>query len=491
MRIVPSAVLRVAACLCVPFAACDQTTEKPTEPIAGPTPALGSGKIADTAGRYIVVLKPSPTAATTSAALEQQYARRTLFTYRHALVGFAADLDADALSALRKHPDVAYVQPDQEGEDAGTDYNAGWGVGRIDQRYGPSDNVFSYLATGAGVNIYAVGTGIKATHADFGGRVVGAYSFNPSSYPAGDDCNGHGTQVASVAAGNEYGVAKGATLRDVRVQDCQANASLSQYCAGVDWVAGNHLKPAVMVMSRVYSGPLGIPNVLRDAAIGAKNAGVFVVAAAGNNGGDACGYAPANAMPIMTVAATDQNDARGIWGSEASNYGACVDLFAPGTSLNVALHTGGYGTASGTSVASPVVAGVAAILLEQYPNDSPDQIHYAIRDGATSGVVSNPGPSSPNLLVYSTLPVPVYTNIIGPSLVGPFMNGTWIADPRGGRGPFQYTWFGVLAGTSNNVSGQVPHPGWLNLEVRGALGGYAATSKYIDVDPSNQSIWCS
>lgn len=157
MRILPSAVLRLAAaCLFVSFAGCESNHREADGTIAGPTPALGSGGIADTAGRYIVVLKPSPTAATKAAALERQYTRRTLFTYRHALVGFAADLGADALSALRKHPDVAYVQPDQEGEDAGTDYNAGWGVGRIGQRYGPSDNVFSYLATGAGVNIYTV-----------------------------------------------------------------------------------------------------------------------------------------------------------------------------------------------------------------------------------------------------------------------------------------------------------------------------------------------
>ncbi len=268
--------------------------------------------------------------------------------------------------------------------------------------------------------------------------------------------------------------------------------------AGFDWVRSNHIKPAIVNFSYGLPIPAApfFPGAVYNAAIATKNAGVLVVVSAGNHNESACyfdpltgnlGWTPANALPLMTVAATNSADQR----AGVSNYGACVDIFAPGEGIRAANFTGGFVTVSGTSFAAPFVAGVAALLYEKFPQDTPDQIHYAIRDGGTDNVVGNPGPGSPNLFLYSFLPVPVSVTISGPSFVGPFMTCTWLAVPRGGRAPFSYHWFGPLNGYGISIGGSMSVPAWLNLEVSDALGGYAATSKWIDVDPSNQQIWCS
>lgn len=473
--------------LLAPLGACQR--DLPIGPEPGHDAAAARTAAAPSpAGDYIVVLKPGPAARAQSEALQRQHARRVLFDYQTALVGFAAELPGAAADALRRNPAVAYVERDGEVVPTGFDGAAGWAVGRIDQRYGPSDHAFSYATTGQGVNIYILDTGINVTHPDFGGRAAGAWSWDPAAFPAGQDCNGHGTAVASVAGGGDFGVARGARLWSVRARDCAANGARSRYIAAMDWVARHHVKPAVLNLSFEVWDATGLNShyAVRDAAIGVKAAGVFVVAAAGNRSTDACSSAPANALPIMTVAATDPTDTRPAF----SNYGGCVDLFAPGVSVDGARHTGGYTTWTGTSFAAPIVAGIAALLLERYPHDTPDQIHYAIRDGATTGVVRSPGPSSPNLLAYSSLPAPVQASIGGPTVVGPYMTCTWTANVRGGRGPFRYRWFGVLAGTSNTVSGRVSGPGWLNLEVWDALGGYASTSLQVSVNPWNTSLWC-
>jgi subtilisin family serine protease len=370
---------------------------------------------------------------------------------------------------------------------SGTDYSAGWAVGRIDQRAGPSDNRFSYGTTGAGVNIYVVDGGVFAAHPDFGGRVRAAWTWD-ANYPAGQDCSGHGTAVASVAAGNDYGVAKGATIWSVRANDCDDWSWSSTLEAGIDWVTGHHIKPAVLNFS--YGAPSfwdGVaPGSMHDAVVRAKAAGIFVVVSAGNTNTDACTQSPANAREVMTVGATRADDQR----ASFSNYGSCVDIFAPGDAVDVASYRGGYALMSGTSFSAPMVAGVAALLYEKYPLDSPDRIHYSIIDGGTESVVGNPGPSSPNLLLYSTLPAPVRASILGPGSVGPQMTCTWTADVRAGRAPFQYRWWGVLSGSTAGLSGRTGTSGWLNLEVRDALGGYSSRSLYVTVDPTKTSIWC-
>ena len=454
----------------------------------GPSFAVATPE--DTVARYIVTLRPDlPGVDDSVASISRRYGQRIHHIYRYALKGFAADLTPAAAKALARHPQLASIERDRPAfqHAGGTDYTSGWGVGRIDQRSGPSDYRFSYGTTGTGVNIYIVDGGVVATHPDFGGRVRTAWTWD-ARYPAGQDCSGHGTAVASVAAGNEYGVAKGATIWSVRANDCDDWSWSSTLEAGIDWVTGHHIKPAVLNFSygaaSFWDGLA--PGSMHDAVIRAKSAGVFVVVSAGNNNGDACGQSPSNAREVMTVAASSENDQR----SAFSNYGSCVDIFAPGDAINVASHLGGYAVRSGTSFSAPMVAGVAALLYEKYPADSPDQIHYGIIHGGTESVIGNPGPSSPNLLLYSSLPAPVRASIVGRSSVGRQMTCTWYADVRAGRGPFQYLWSGVLSGSTSGVSGRVMGSGWLNLEVRDVLGGYSSRSLYVSVDPANTAIWC-
>ena len=185
---------------------------------------------------------------------------------------------------------------------------------------------------------------------------------------------------------------------------------------------------------------------------------------------------------------TDGNDAR----ASFSNYGACVDIFAPGVSVDVANYVVAtpFITANGTSYSAPYVAGVAASLYATYPNDTPDQIHYAIRDGGTAGVISNPGSSSPNLLLYSQLPAPVYVSIMGPTYAGPFSACTWNAEPRAGRGPFQYQWSGLLTGSGGGISGSISESGGLLVQVSDALGGFATATIGVSFDPDYAGFTC-
>lgn len=478
--------------VCVLTASCADDATLPTT--ASPQVQLAPAD----AGRYIVVLKDGLAAADQRAAeLAGQFGRGRQYRYAHVFKGFAADLDGAAVNDLRRDPDVARVVREQAvyATDV-TDLDAGWALGRIDQRFGPSDSQFAYGTDGTGVNIYVLGNGVQASHPDLGGRVHAAWTWDPV-YPADAPCHNHETGIASIAAGAEFGVARNANIYSVRFNDCDLVAGggllgggTGEMIAAIDWVIANHTKPAIMNLSWGLSafldGVLG--GSVHHATKMARQAGIFVVVSAGNENADACGWSPANVPELMVVGATDDADQR----ASFSNYGPCLDLFAPGAAVDQALYTGGFTAANGTSFAAPFVAGAAALLYQQFPTDSPDQIHYAIRDGGTSGVVGNSG-SSPNLLLYSKLPVPVYvSSIIGPSLVGPFMNCTWTADVRGGRRPYVYSWYGVVAGSANPVSGQVGWaPGWLNVSVTDALGGSAGNSKWIDVDPMNYQVWCS
>jgi aqualysin 1 len=227
---------------------------------------------------------------------------------------------------------------------------------------------------------------------------------------------------------------------------------------------------------------------VHHAAKAARQAGVFVVVSAGNDNGDACGQSPANAAELMVVGATDFNDAR----ASFSNYGSCVDVFAPGVSVDAAnyLVVPPYITTSGTSFSAPYVAGVAAALYGTYPNDTPDQIPYAIRDGGTSGVISNPGANSPNLLLFSQLPAPVQVSIQGPSYAGPFSECSWNAEVRAGRGPFQFQWSGLLTGSGSGISGLISSSGGLQVQVSDALSGSATTTIGVTFDPEYSGFTC-
>ena len=312
--------------------------------------------------------------------------------YKHALNGFSVEMSEAEAEALSQDFRVKFVEEDGVMEAIATQTGAPWGLDRIDQRNRPLSGTYTYNWTGAGVRVYVIDTGIRTTHAQFGGRASNVFDAFGGS---GADCNGHGTHVSGTVGGSTYGVAKSALLRGVRVLNCSGSGSTSGVIAGVDWVRNNHLAPAVANMS--LGG--GLSTALDNAVNNLSNAGVAIAVAAGNSNANACNSSPARAANAITVGSTTSTDAR----SSFSNYGTCLDLFAPGSSILSAWYTSNTATAtlSGTSMASPHVAGVAALYKQAVPSASSATIRNAIVNNATANLVTNPGTGSPNRLLYS------------------------------------------------------------------------------------------
>ena len=331
------------------------------------------------------------------------------YTYQHALRGFSATLSPAAVDALRRNPQVKYIDQDRTVTLLTTQDNAPWGLDRIDQRDLPLNGIFNYTPTGAGVRVYVIDTGIRFDHMEFGGRAILGYDAYGGD---GSDCYGHGTPVAATVGGSTYGVAKGVTLVSVRVLDCYGSGG-SEILAGVDWVTGNHVKPAVANMSL----GTGIWPTLDDAVNNSVAAGVTYVAAAGNFGptgpnADACTISPARVSTALTVGASTSTDSQ--WTN--SSVGPCVDLFAPGVGITSAWNTSStaiIGGAQGTSLSAPHVAGVAALYLAQNPTASPATVHDVIVSNAWADKLSNVDPGSPNRLLNSLLGAPL-TVALGP-----------------------------------------------------------------------------
>ena len=316
--------------------------------------------------------------------------------FKHALNGFSVELNANQAERLSQDPRVEFVEEDGEVFANTTQTGATWGLDRIDQRDRPTDGNYNYTPTGSGVNAYIIDTGIRRTHAQFGGRAFVGYDAIGDGQNS-NDCNGHGTHVAGTVGGSTYGVAKAVRLYAVRVLSCTGSGSNSGVIAGVDWVKNNHVKPAVANMS--LGG--GASSALDTAVNNAIAAGVTFAVAAGNDNLDACNYSPARAVNAITVGSTTSTDAR----SSFSNYGTCLDIFAPGSSITSAWYTSdtATNTISGTSMASPHVAGVAALYLQNNTAASPSTVRNEIVNTASSGKLTSINTGSPNLLLYSLL----------------------------------------------------------------------------------------
>ncbi|WP_158549220.1 S8 family serine peptidase [Lysobacter silvisoli] len=372
----------------LPLAAMAQTTK---------APLLNEHAPKRIPGQYIVVFKQGVAGKSVQASQDRMRALggKIGYTYNTALRGFSAALSDNAVARLRENPEVAYIEVDQVGDLNVVQNNPPAGLDRTSERLLPLDLRYTYSETGNNVHVYVIDTGIRPTHNEMVGRVSGGT--NTMNLAAGTgDCHGHGTHVAGTIGGTTFGIAKQALLHPVRAGDC-FNTYLAPVIAAVDWVTANRVLPAVANLSSGFS-----PSPTLDTAIANSVAsGVTYSVAAGNNNGDACNISPARAPTAITVGAINPtNDTR----ANFSNWGTCVDLFAPGVNTLSAGIANDASTAvmSGTSMAAPHVAGVAARYLQIHPASTPAAVwaalHNANNTPATPGWagVINRGAGSPN-----------------------------------------------------------------------------------------------
>ncbi len=389
-KIVPALVM-----VLLTLAACnDSPTGVPSE--IEPSVSAASANTPSVAGRFIVTLRERVDPAT----LAREHGVRPQFIYTHALNGFAGAISDAARQGLLRDARVQRVEPDGIatiwGSDAITEAGL-WGLDRIDDQVNPTlDNNYSYTATGAGVKVYIIDTGILTTHTQFTGRAVSG--FDAVDGGTADDCNGHGTHVAGAVGGGNYGVAKSVTLVGVRVLGCGGSGTWSGVIAGIDWVTANHIKPAVANLSLGGSSNSSVDNAVRNMIA----AGVATAVAAGNGNiigiaQDACKYSPARVAEAMTIGATDKTDKKkASW----SNYGKCVDWFPPGVGVKSAWYTSttATNTISGTSMASPHTGGVAALYLQGNTAASAAAVRAALYTNATKSVVTSSKSANNHLL---------------------------------------------------------------------------------------------
>ncbi|MFB7912621.1 S8 family peptidase [Streptomyces sp. NPDC056061] len=347
-------------------------------------------------GSYIVTLDSAAADAGSARgkALAEEYGATIKKTYRAALNGYAVELSERQAKKFAADPAVESVVQNRTFTATGTQPSPpSWGLDRIDQKSLPLNQSYAYPdKAGEGVTAYIIDTGVRISHSDFGGRASYGYDAIDNDNTA-QDGNGHGTHVAGTVAGSSYGVAKKAKIVAVRVLDDSGSGTTAQVVAGIDWVTANAVKPAVANMS--LGG--GADSVLDAAVRKSIASGVTYAVAAGNESTDASTKSPARVAEAITVGSTTSTDAR----SSFSNYGSVLDIFAPGSSITSTWNTGdgATNTISGTSMASPHVAGAAALYLADHPNESPAQVSAGLVAAASTGVVTSPGTGSPNRLL--------------------------------------------------------------------------------------------
>jgi subtilisin family serine protease len=419
-------------------------------------------------GSYIVVLKEAALARGVpahAADLARQHGGKVGFVYDAALNGFSVTMSESAARRLAAHPMVSYVEQDATVSLQATQNDPpSWGLDRIDQRNLPLNSTYNYRNSASNVRIYILDTGVRLTHDDFGGRAFTGFDAVTSGGTA-TDCNGHGTHVAGTAAGTEHGVAKQARIISVRVLGCNGTGSSSQVIAGVNWVTNNAIRPAVANMSMSSSSSSSVNSAVSNSIA----AGITYAVAAGNSNANACNYSPASVSSAITVGSTTSSDAR----SSFSNWGSCVDLFAPGSGITSAWWTNNSATAmlNGTSMAAPHVAGAAAIVLSANPTWTPGRVWQRLHADATNGVVGSPGSGSPNRLLYAGTggTKPIITSFLCESGSGQF---TCFVEHHSYTSPVTITW---------RVNGSVVSA-WTNLQ---SVFGGCDTSTSLQVTVSN------
>jgi subtilisin family serine protease len=381
------------------------TATSATPAFAAPTGQIRlAGGATAVPGSYIVVLADaavgakagSPQAAaavgSTSSKLSKGYGATIARSFGSALNGFEASMSEAAAKRLAADPSVAYVEQNHTVSLSATQTGATWGIDRIDQRNRPLSTTYTYSTTASNVTAYIIDTGILYSHSQFsGGRATPGYDAVGSGAV---DCNGHGTHVAGTVGGSTYGVAKAVKLVGVRVLSCSGSGTNAGVIAGVNWVTQNARKPAVANMSLGGGASTALDTAVRNSI----TSGVTYALAAGNSNANACNSSPARVPTAITVGATTSTDARASY----SNYGTCLDIFAPGSSITSSWYssTSATNTISGTSMASPHVAGAAALVLSTNPNFTPQQVRDTLVTNSTPNVVTSPGTGSPNRLLF-------------------------------------------------------------------------------------------
>ncbi|MDX3864074.1 S8 family peptidase [Streptomyces europaeiscabiei] len=357
---------------------------------------LAAGSPTAVKDSYVVTLKKGTGLKAASSAgrdLVEEYGGTVKRTFRSALNGYSAELSATEAGRLAADPAIASVEQDQVFTADATQSGAPWGLDRSDQASLPLSGTYTYPDTaGSGVTAYVIDTGVRISHSQFGGRAANGFDAVDGDSVA-QDGNGHGTHVASTIAGSTYGIAKQARIVAVRVLNNAGSGTTAGVVAGIDWVTANHSGPSVANLSLGGGASTAIDTAVRNSI----SSGVTYAVAAGNSSANASSYSPARVTEAITVGATTSTDARASY----SNYGSVLDIFAPGSSITAGWYTSdtATNTISGTSMATPHVAGAAAVHLAGHPSATPAQVASALTAGAVTGKVTGPGTGSPNRLL--------------------------------------------------------------------------------------------